>query len=279
MVSTLSVVSRPGPRRPSGNGHAPTAGNHPVLIDRLGQRQQALLRQVAEEVQGHNVPYYGEVRVASRVAEGIIQEVAESGNVRLLLMGWPGPMELGTLRENPVAEVLAEARCDVAVFLNRDIGSMRRILMPFGGGVHSRLALRLASQLAEEARAQLVVLRCLCDPPAGAGDSRTEEMHDELLLVREELEALFGRVPPHVSMRVARSESVPEGVLQELAEHPYDLVVMGAAVASTLQTDLFGSMTDSIAEQIPCSVLLVRHHEPVVVNWVRRRVKQAIVTQ
>jgi len=75
-------------------------------------------------------------------------------------------------------------------------------------------------------------------------------------------------------MRVTQADSVPAGILNELSEHPYDLVVMGAAVASSLQTDLFGSMTDSIAEQISCSVLLVRHHEPPVVDWLRRRVKQ-----
>jgi APA family basic amino acid/polyamine antiporter len=278
VVSTLSVVPRPGPRPPSGNGHGP-AGGHQALIGRLEQRQQTLLRQVAEQVESHNVPFYSEVRVAPRVSEGIIQEVAESGNVRLVLMGWPGRLEPGALRENPVAEVLAEARCDVAVFLNRGIGTVRRILMPFGGGVHSRLALRLASQLAEEARAQLVVLRCFCDPANPHCAPHADDMHDELLLVREVVEGMFGQVPPYITMRVARSESVPEGVLQELREHRYDLVVMGAAVASTLQTDLFGSMTDSIAEQIPCSVLLVRHDEPVVVNWVRRRVKQALPTQ
>ncbi len=54
---------------------------------------------------------------------------------------------------------------------------------------------------------------------------------------------------------------------------------MGAAVASSFHTDLFGSMTDSIAEQISCSVLLVRHHESPVVEWVRRRVKQVSPSQ
>ena len=259
MVSTLNVIPHAGHRLPS--------RNHRALIERLEQRQQALLAQVAEQVHKHNVPFYSAARVASSVAEGIIREVAESGNVRLVLMGWPGRTDGRELPEHLVTAVLAYASADVAVFLNRGIGAFKHILMPFGGGVHSRLALRLASQLAEQENAHLLVLRCRCDP-------QSEEMHDELLLVREEVEALFGEVPPFITMRVARADTVPQGIFEELAQHRYDLVVMGAAVASSLQTELFGSMIDSIAKQIDCSVLLVRHHEPPVLNWVRRRVKQ-----
>lgn len=264
VVSTLSVVPHALPNLPS--------GNHRTLIDRLEKRQQALLGSVAEQVQAQNVPYYGEVRVASRVADGIIREVAETGNVRLVLMGWPSRPASADLAEHLVTEVLANAPADVAVFLNRGAGAFRRILMPFGGGVHSRLALRLAAQIARQENAQLLVLRCSCN-------AQPADMHDELLLVREELETLFGEVPPFITMRVARAESVPQGIFRELAEHKYDLVVMGAAVASSFHTDLFGSMTDSIAEQISCSVLLVRHHESPVVEWVRRRVKQVSPSQ
>jgi len=263
VVSTLAVIPHAGQRGIAGNDHA----NHRVLIDRLEQHQQAVLAQVAEQVRAHNVPYYSAVCVAPTVAEGIIREVAVSGNVRLVVMGWPATIERADRSEHLVTEVLARAPADVAVFLNRGVGTLQHILMPFGGGVHSRLALRLASIIAQTSGAHLVVLRCYCSAPS-------EDMHDELMLVREEIESLFGEVPTFITMRVTQADSVPAGILNELSEHPYDLVVMGAAVASSLQTDLFGSMTDSIAEQISCSVLLVRHHEPPVVDWLRRRVKQ-----
>ncbi len=160
-------------------------------------------------MQAQNVPYYGEVRVASRVADGIIREVAETGNVRLVLMGWPSRPASADLAEHLVTEVLANAPADVAVFLNRGAGAFRRILMPFGGGVHSRLALRLAAQIARQENAQLLVLRCSCN-------AQPADMHDELLLVREELETLFGEVPSFITMRVARAESVPQGIFREL---------------------------------------------------------------
>ncbi|NWG75873.1 MAG: universal stress protein, partial [Rubrivivax sp.] len=40
-----------------------------------------------------------------------------------------------------------------------------------------------------------------------------------------------------------------------------------------LNTRLFGSVTDWVAEKAPCSVLMVRRYEPVALAWLRRQVK------
>jgi hypothetical protein len=47
----------------------------------------------------------------------------------------------------------------VAVFLNRGLDEVQRILIPAGGAPHARLGLRLAYDLARGEGAQLVVLR------------------------------------------------------------------------------------------------------------------------
>ena len=76
-------------------------------------------------------------------------------------MGWPGPLEPEQLAENPVKQVLQKAHTNVAVLLNRGLllQPLRRILVPVGGGPHSRLALRLAHELADAEGAQ-VTARC-----------------------------------------------------------------------------------------------------------------------
>lgn len=259
VVNVLSVV-------PTNHHPALPAGGAPESIAR---RQRAALSEVAEYALQHNVPFYTDVRMAPRVSDAIAREVEESGNVKLVLMGWPGALPPEQLPQNAVAGVLATSHADVAVFLNRGLPSLKRILVPFGGSVHSRLALRLACQIAEQERGRVVALRCLCD-------TQHADMHDALMLVREVVEAEFGEVPPYLAMHVSAAETVQQGVLNELRAHEYDLVVMGAAVAASLRTDLFGSLTDAIARQIPCSVLLVRRYEPAVVNWVRRRARAAV---
>jgi nucleotide-binding universal stress UspA family protein len=91
--------------------------------------------------------------------------------------------------------------------------------------------------------------------------------------VEEEL----GFVPPRLMTRVVSAESVIEGVLAETNSHAYDLLVMGASEEWGSKTRLFGSVDDWIIEHVEgCSVLLVRHYEPVVVHWLRRHWKMML---
>jgi APA family basic amino acid/polyamine antiporter len=251
------------------NLHRALPRTMPRLLERRGQIQRALLERVAAAMQSYNIPFYTRTHDARDVAEGILREVGRHGNTKLLLMGWPGPLIEGNLLHNPVRRVLQQAPTNVAVFLDRGLGRLRSILVPVSTSPHARLAVRLALELAQPDEAKVVALRCY------TGDD-TEEMHDELLMVRELLQEEFGEVPPEVSTRVIAAPTVREGIQRALAAQPYDLVVMGAALAYAVQSDLFGSLSDQMAEQIPCSILLARRYEPMVITWLRRRVRQLV---
>jgi len=93
------------------------------------------------------------------------------------------------------------------------------------------------------------------------------------LLLREELEATLGEMPANLRFKVVAEQELLKGILAELAAEPYDLVVLGAAVARSLKTEFFGSITDAVAQQIPASVLLVRRYEPAAMGWWRRQIK------
>jgi CIC family chloride channel protein len=238
------------------------------LAERLGTRQRALLSHLAAEVQRKNIPFYTKFRTASSIAEGILEEVRAHGSVKLIIMGWPGPLNGRSLAENPVKLVLQRAPTNIAVLLDRGLGVVRNILVPVGGGPHSRLAVRVAFEIAEQERAEVTAFRCLC------GVSEIEEMEDQLLLLREIIEDELGNVPPHIATRIACADSVPKGILAETTRRPYDLVVMGASEEWALKTRLFGSIDDWIVERVQCSVLLVRAHEPAPISWIRRQTKR-----
>ena len=93
-------------------------------------------------------------------------------------------------------------------------------------------------------------------------------------LLREIIEDELKSVPDRITARVARAESVPEGILDESTCHLYDLIVIGASEEWAYQTRLFGAVDDWIADQACCSVLLVRRYEPAVISWLRRQVKR-----
>jgi nucleotide-binding universal stress UspA family protein len=238
------------------------------LVDRLGARQRALLSHLSEEARRRNVPLYTKMRAVPTVTEGILEEVETHGAVKLVFMGWPGPLDAKALAENPVKVVLQKAPTNVAVLLDRGLGAVRRILVPVGGGPHSRLAVRLAYEIAEQEGAEITTLRCLC------GVTEIEEMEDGLLLLRDIIEDELGAVSPRIATRVAQAASVPEGILAETVRERYDLMVVGASEEWALRTRLFGSVDDWIVDQVQCSVLLIRAHEPAPISWIRRQAKR-----
>lgn len=263
---------------------------------RCTEIQRALLRRVAASLQGRNVPFYTEVRTADDVVSGILEEIHRRSDIRLLLMGWPGHLGPEVQQEHPVGRLLKEASVDMAVFLNRGIVERpQRILVPFGGGVHARLALRLAIKLVAPQEGEVVALRFfnereregpeeikviedskMVDVAVEELSEEHSELHDEMMLAYEEIEAGVGRVPDNVSVKVVADMDIAQGTQKELMKNTYDLVVIGAALAHTMESDLFGSLTTAVAESVPTSVLLVRRYEPEPVTWVRRQVKEIV---
>jgi APA family basic amino acid/polyamine antiporter len=235
------------------------------LVKRLRPRQQALLRYIADEAQEKNIPLYTKLRLASDIPEGILSEVRD--NVKLVLMGWPGPLDAHSLARNAVKIVLQRARAHVAVLRDRGLTNVRSILVPVGGGPHSRLAIRLAYEIAAEENAQLTALHCFCET------CEVEELEDRMLLLREIIEDELGNMPPFMTARLAHAPGVLAGILQETKEQAYDLIVVGASDEWLDSDKLFGVIDDRIAEEAPCSVLLVRRYEPAVISWIRRRTK------
>ncbi len=235
------------------------------LLARLEPQRQMLLNSIADEAQKRNVPLYTKLRAAPDVAEGVLDEV--SGNVKLVLMGWPGPLTGEALARNVVNEVLMTARANFAVLLDRGLKGVRRILVPVGGGVHSRLAIRLAYEIAAREGAHITALHCLCE------ECEFEELEDRMAFLREIIEDELGSVPSRFVTRLAQAKDVADGILEETARQPYDLVVIGASEEWSVRTRLFGTIDDWIAERIACSVLLVRRYEPAAISWIKRRVK------
>ena len=207
---------------------------------------------------------------ALSVSEGILDEVASHRNAKLLVVGWPGSLNGRTLAENPVKVALQKAHTNVAVLLDRGLGEPKRILVPVGGGIHSRMALRLANEIAISDNAQVTALRLLVGPAKADGD---EEVEDQTALLAEIIEEALGGVPTYFELQVVQAQSVQEGILRAAGECSHDLIVLGASEEWSLDTRLFGTVDDWIAERAPCSVVFCRRYEPVAMAWLRYRVK------
>lgn len=92
------------------------------------------------EAQKRNIPIYTKTRMADNISLGILDEIEDHHNIKFVLMGWPGPLDANTAPNNPVKVLLEKAKTNMAVLLSRNPGKIRHILVPIGGGSHSRLA-------------------------------------------------------------------------------------------------------------------------------------------
>jgi nucleotide-binding universal stress UspA family protein len=169
-----------------------------------------------------------------------------------------------------VKDAVRGAQCDVAVLRDRGVKDIKRVLVPVGGGPHARLALRLAWDIVRARGGSLTALRIL--PEAGEVD-----MEVEMDVLRQLVEDALGGIPKEVTFSLKRNDSVVEGILAESVQiegqAEYDLIAIGASEEWFLRNLLFGSIPDQVADGVPCSVLMVRKHEPAPVSWLRRTIK------
>ncbi|MCE5257977.1 MAG: amino acid permease [Chloroflexi bacterium] len=233
------------------------------IAGQLNPRRRVVLQQITDEARIRNAALYTKVSNSSTVAQGILDEVG--GNVKLVLMGWPGPLTPQQLPDHPVKLVLQKAHAHVAVLLNRGLDNVQRILVPVGGGFHSRLALRLAYEIGFPQHAQITAVHIVCQP------CDSEELEDHMLNLREIIEESLGQMPPDITTRLVYANDVLSGVLQEAQRLPYDLIVIGASEEWLSRTQLFGALTDEIAEKTTCSVLLARRYESAAMAWLKSR--------
>jgi amino acid transporter/nucleotide-binding universal stress UspA family protein len=245
------------------------------MAQQLKPQQQSYLAEIATELIRKNIAVYSKVRAANSVAEGILDEVENHHNMRLLLTGWPGVLAVENLSQNPVKVALQKARTNVAVLLDRGLDEVNHILVPVGGGIHSRMALRLANEIAMTDKAQVTALRLLpiASENAASDDEESEELEDQTLLLAEIVEDAINEVPENFHLKVEQAVSVQQKVLEEARRQPYDLIIMGASEEWALDTRLFGTIDDGVAEHAPCSVLLCRRYEPTPIAWLRYQVK------
>jgi nucleotide-binding universal stress UspA family protein len=191
------------------------------------------------------------VTFVSRDIPDDIASIARSRQANLLLMGFHRPVFGTAILGGTVHRVLTTAPADVAIFVNRgpDDASAKKILVPYLGSAHDRLALELAGRLAKASGATITALHVV--PPKRGGD-------DKVLGAKTEVDKVFnepGQASP-VTFRVVEDPSPVDAVLREADSA--DLVVIGVAEEFGLESHLFGFRPQRIALECPKSLLIVR---------------------
>ncbi len=189
---------------------------------------------------------------AHDVASGLVEETMQQ-HADLLLLGWHGGFSLGRIADSPVRRVIAGLPADFAVLRDRELTSVDRILVPWGGGRHARLGLELAIRMAAPFGGRIDLLRAV----RGNVDAEQEEQD-----VRDEVATLVADSDIDLNVIVEASDDVVATITKVAEEGHHDLLVIGASGETGLRSVLFGTIPDIVADRVPCSVLLTRRYVP-----------------
>jgi len=224
-------------------------------------RADDALRPLLAHAESHKIPVEP-ISFVTRDAAADIARVARARAACLVLMGYHKPVFARSMLGGTVHRVMTTVETDVAVFVDRGFDGVRTLLVPYMGDRHDRLALRLASRLARNAKAAVTVLHVVPPDrpgpkPAGAGE-----------VVRRVFDDPTQPVP--VEIRVVEGTSPVDAVLRTAGD--FDLVVVGVSEEWGLESNLFGLRPERIAEASPTSLLIVRAHEEVALPVPRKDV-------
>jgi len=218
-------------------------------LDEASQSHDESLAPLLAQARGRSLRVE-QISFVSRDVPGDINAVAVNQRVNLVLMGFHKPVIGKTILGGTVHRVLQHCNADIAIFVDRGFRAARRILVPYLGSDHDRLAVDLAARMARHTDAIVTVLHVV--PPIRGRD------HKDVQTARDAVARAF-HDPHHktpVTFRMIEDES-PVGVILHQAQSA-DLIIIGVAEEWGLESHLFGWRAERIARDCPSSLLIVR---------------------
>jgi uncharacterized hydrophobic protein (TIGR00271 family) len=181
-----------------------------------------------------------------------MRAVADQAHAATVVLGWHGKLRSadGAISNAMLRHVLQDPPADVIVVGGQTATRFDRILVPYAGGPHSELALRLGLDLARSSQAAatpLTALHVVAD--AGAGPAKGA--------IQTRQAALDGAEPSLVRSIEAVHHDAAAGILDELSQG-YDAVIMGTSREEVIDQVLFGVLPQRVADESNAPVLVVR---------------------
>jgi APA family basic amino acid/polyamine antiporter len=142
-------------------------------------------------------------------------------------------------------------------------GAYKRILVPMKIGIIGEEVLGTALRLAEErscAVLALHVIRVPLDQPLDAEMVDAEEQAEASLAEAKLLAAEQG-IP--IEVKIVRSRSIGQTVVEEAIEHDVDLIVMGSSPHWRRQSRFFSPTVEYVLRKAPCEVMVIAYPQGV----------------
>lgn len=231
-----------------------------------GQRQAVLEKFIPYAVD-RNVPMYTKMISAPTLTDGVISEIKNDDNVKLVLMKWPDSSDSFPDYHSELMRLITETRISLGLIKDRGISSFKNILVPVGGGYNSRMAIHLANDIASQEGTHVNYLRV-------ETQAKNEETDEDLISYLQEIVLTqLGEIPANATLQIGYAPSVADAVIKECQTNDYELVIIGSVDVPT-QESLFGPVCENVVAGCPNSVLVVYRHEALTASWLRHQTKR-----
>jgi Kef-type K+ transport system membrane component KefB len=195
------------------------------------------------------------INTISFVSRNIGRDIADAANrysASWVVMGWHKPVFFRSVLGGVVGTVLRQAPANVAIFCDKGLGEVKRVVVPYLGESQDRGALLAAERLSRLPDVKVTILHVV-KPGRGDSDPRLSLK----ILMDKELPA--SSTQGGVQMQVVESDSPIDVVVEE--SRRYDLMVLGFSSEWNLQSNSAPGKQESVAQLAHCSLLIV-HANP-----------------
>ncbi len=239
------------------------------FMEKIKIQRHAVLEKFIHYAVDRNVPMYTKMVSDMSFEDGIINEIKNDSNVKLLLLQWPGEKKENPQYNAAVKRLMNDAGVNIGVLYDRGIKKFHNIMVPVGGGFHSRLAIHLANDIALQEGANVDYFRII--PKESENDE--EASQDEISILQETVMTELGENPANATLRLIPASSICEAVIHESETNEYDLTIIGSADIQNESDSLFGEVSETVADKSKNSVLIVHRHNSPTASWMRHQLK------
>ena len=195
------------------------------------------------------------VSAISFVSRQIGRDIADAAERYLaswIVMGWHKPIFTNNVLGGVVGQVLQRAPANVAIFCDKGLGQLTRIVVPHLGAPQDREALETAVALNSTGKMRITLLQLKNAPDATPASQTGEDAAHNLQL------------PPGVERRTIEAADPRKAIADESARH--DLMILGLADDWHASSGPLSGRHANLAEMSQCSLLIVHPnpHAPVV---------------
>jgi amino acid transporter/nucleotide-binding universal stress UspA family protein len=213
-------------------------------------RTRPLFEEAESLASASGVPARSIIQVSHRISQGIVETAAMENCNFILIRRQKQPTFLDRVFSSLVDTVLQKTTSEVAVLHDEFEGEkIRKILIPFGTSIHTRLATEIAPALAAYFQAELRIV-VVFDPdiPPTERDRRINE-----------IEQVIQENSLSVKLDVVIEKDVLKAILKRAKDA--DLVLMGGRTGDFLELLFAKTLSQEITEQVKCPVLWVKEYQ------------------